>query len=233
MLSGIFFPNKASNSILTSSGTSSFNSAILSSQYYNYEINYINLSLEIGNVGINTSSPTVALGVQGKGLATGGFATGGPDIAEVINVSDSTIGAGDVLVADEKPVTARKSSRPFDTSVLGIVSTDPGFTMFPKDSMSQNRTVMKNERLLALAGRVPVKATAENGNIMPGDLLTTSSKKGYAMKCEIKEIDDNDNFETLKMKTKNNEKCRNSIIGKSLENCNQEECRILASVSLQ
>jgi len=171
--------------------------------------------------------------VQGKGLATGGFATGGPDIAEVINVSDNSIEAGDVLVADEKDVTAKKSYKAFDTKVLGIVSTDPGFTMFPKDSMSQNRTVMKNERLLALAGRVPTKVTNENGAIMPGDILTTSSKKWHAMKCEIKEIEDNDNFESLRLKTISNERCRNSIVAKALEKCEKNECRILALVTVK
>jgi len=37
--------------------------------------------------------------------------------------------------------------------------------------------------MLALAGQVPVKATTENGPIHAGDLLTVSSKPGYAMKC--------------------------------------------------
>lgn len=92
---------------------------------------------------------------------------------------------------------------------------------------------MKNERLLALAGRVPTKVTNENGAIMPGDILTTSSKKGHAMKCEIREIEDNDNFESLRLKTISNERCRNSVVGKSLEECNQTECKILALVTLQ
>ncbi|MCK9994433.1 MAG: hypothetical protein Dbin4_02953, partial [Alphaproteobacteria bacterium] len=37
---------------------------------------------------------------------------------------------------------------------------------------------------LALSGRVPVKVSAENGPIKPGDLLTTSSTPGHAMRCE-------------------------------------------------
>jgi len=36
---------------------------------------------------------------------------------------------------------------------------------------------------LAIAGIVPVKATTENGAIQPGDLLTTSSTPGHAMKA--------------------------------------------------
>ncbi|HWC19305.1 MAG TPA: hypothetical protein VG498_20000 [Terriglobales bacterium] len=37
--------------------------------------------------------------------------------------------------------------------------------------------------LLALAVRVPAKVTAEAGAIRTGDLLTSSSKPGYAMRC--------------------------------------------------
>ena len=124
------------------------------------------------------------------------------------------------MIADEKAVTAKKSSKPFDTSVLGIVSTDPGYTMFPKDTMSQNRTVLKNERLLALSGRVPVKATNENGNIKPGDLLTTSSTAGFAMKCPVK---------TQEQKLQ----CFGVIVAKALESCDKDNCKILALITLQ
>ena len=37
---------------------------------------------------------------------------------------------------------------------------------------------------VALLGIVPVKVTAENGQIQPGDLLTTSSAPGHAMKAK-------------------------------------------------
>ena len=37
---------------------------------------------------------------------------------------------------------------------------------------------------LAVVGLVPVKASAENGPIAPGDLLTTSSTPGHAMKAD-------------------------------------------------
>jgi len=38
-----------------------------------------------------------------------------------------------------------------------------------------------NRPALALAGVVPVKVTAENGPIAPGDLLVSSSTPGHAM----------------------------------------------------
>jgi hypothetical protein len=40
----------------------------------------------------------------------------------------------------------------------------------------------KNEVPLAVVGIVPCKVTAENGPIVPGDLLVTSSIPGHAMK---------------------------------------------------
>ena len=52
--------------------------------------------------------------------------------------------------------------------------------------------------LLALMGRVWVKATAENGPIRPGDLLTTASKPGYVMRCPAVEA------------------CPNALVGKAL-----------------
>jgi hypothetical protein len=41
---------------------------------------------------------------------------------------------------------------------------------------------------LAMVGVVPVKASAENGPIQPGDLLTSSSTPGHAMRCEGVEL---------------------------------------------
>jgi hypothetical protein len=48
-------------------------------------------------------------------------------------------------------------------------------------------------------GRVYVKATTENGPIRPGDLLTTASKPGYAMRCPAPS------------------RCEGAIVGKALE----------------
>jgi hypothetical protein len=41
---------------------------------------------------------------------------------------------------------------------------------------------------MALAGRVPVKVTTENGAIGVGDMLVASSKPGYAMRGDIEMI---------------------------------------------
>ena len=66
--------------------------------------------------------------------------------------------------------------------------------------------------MLALMGRVPVKATEENGLIRPGDLLTVSSKPGYAMRCADPKA------------------CEGAIIGKALEALESGEGMILVLV---
>jgi hypothetical protein len=86
-------------------------------------------------------------------------------------------------------MSVRKSSEAYDTSVAGVVSTDPAM-------------VMARERdgvPIAMAGTVPVKFTTTNGNVEPGDHLTTSRVPGRAMKCS------------------DLERCEGAVIGKAME----------------
>ena len=48
---------------------------------------------------------------------------------------------------------------------------------------TDDRQTLADGPALALAGRVPVKASAENGPIAPGDLLGASATPGHAMKA--------------------------------------------------
>jgi len=66
--------------------------------------------------------------------------------------------------------------------------------------------------LLALMGQVYVKATAENGPIAPGDLLTVASRPGYAMRCADINV------------------CKASIVGKALQAVESGEGLILILV---
>jgi hypothetical protein len=81
----------------------------------------------------------------------------------------------------KKPKTISKLERSASTyqeTVFGIVSTSPVQT-YGADVKYQG----KNPQPIALKGRVPVKATTENGAIKPGDKLVASSKPGRAMKA--------------------------------------------------
>ena len=79
---------------------------------------------------------------------------------------------GDVVVMSED-MKVMKSYKAYDKKVVGVISTAPAATFGGN---------MGNVPL-AISGRVPVKVTDENGPIEPGDLLTTSSTLGHAMKC--------------------------------------------------
>ncbi len=104
---------------------------------------------------------------------------GNYDLAEDYPTKDD-VEAGDVLsvsLTDNGFVT--KSNGTYDTNVIGIYSTKPGFRLSETDAtINGGKTVP-----IALAGRVPVKVSTENGAIHKGDYLTTSSTSGVAMKA--------------------------------------------------
>ena len=114
----------------------------------------------------------------GDVFADGSFIPGGADLAERIQVSEP-VEPGDVVELDPNRPEHYRKARGSSQLVAGVITTDPGFTLgnSPDEKQSDIRP------MLALMGRVPVKATAENGPIRPGDLLTISSKPGYAMRC--------------------------------------------------
>jgi len=149
-----------------------------------------------GNVGIGTTSPnhlltvgkvgdatsTYQLGVYGSARATGAFDSNQSfDIAERFLIhpqcqeSQSCPEVGDVVEIKEGQIIERAST-PYSSKLVGVVSESPGFIL----SGGLDET---NSRLVALAGRVPVKVSLENGLIKIGDLLTSSSSTmGVAMK---------------------------------------------------
>jgi len=112
----------------------------------------------------------------------GQFHTGYADMAERINTSEWVEPGNVVEIDPEHPGFFRKSSSPYSTKVAGIISTSPGVILGNSfneatDDWEDNRPV------LAIAGRVPLQVTTENGPIRIGDLLVSSSIPGYAMRC--------------------------------------------------
>jgi hypothetical protein len=61
-----------------------------------------------------------------------------------------------------------KTNQTYDNKAIGIISTKPGLTLGEADGAGK-------PVIVGLAGRVPVKVSTMNGNILPGDYITTSS----------------------------------------------------------
>ena len=106
-------------------------------------------------------------------LADDGVSSNAFDLAEVYSFSGS-VEPGDVLVLDPMASsTVRKSTgQVYDSTVIGIVSTKPGFLLGWNDGAH-----------VALSGRVPTKFSGMNGSVHVGDALTTSAIPGLAMKA--------------------------------------------------
>jgi len=105
------------------------------------------------------------------------------DIAEEYPVSDPSIEAGDVVSVSSTGQIG-KSQSAYDEKIIGVISSQPainlGLNNWSEESSSTSST---NRKSVALAGRVPVKVTTKNGEIKPGDLLTSSDIPGVAMKA--------------------------------------------------
>jgi hypothetical protein len=114
------------------------------------------------------------------------------DLAEVTPVKEEDkLSRGEVVVIDNdqgkknKGWRVTRSTRPYDTSVFGIVSSyEQASMVIGGDVAPENAGKIKDRLPVALVGRVKAKVSAENGSIKAGDLLTTSSTPGHLMKCD-------------------------------------------------
>jgi Head domain of trimeric autotransporter adhesin len=160
------------------------------------------------------------------------------DLAEYIYDTQANTEAADVVVADAlNKESVIKSSKPYQTAVVGVISTKPHMTMgmelLVDEKTGEPLKNAKPSTRLALTGRVPVKVTNENGAIVAGDLLTTSSTPGHAMKWSLLDVTKAKDFEELKTILAENERRRNAIIGKALESHTGGTGKIMVLISLQ
>lgn len=142
-----------------------------------------------GNIGIGTQSPEYTLDVNGTARVRGERLickvleiTGGSDWAEPGEISNGKVlSPGSVVCLDPaNPGKFMQSRTAYDKKVAGIISGAGGVK--PGMILSQEGKFDKGQPI-ALAGKVYVHATARNGKIEPGDLLTTSDLPGHAMKA--------------------------------------------------
>ena len=137
---------------------------------------------------------------------------GGGDIVEKFK-SKETLEAGILVTIDEKDINNYKTTdKAYQKGIVGIVSgangVKHGMLLEQDDALAGNTKV-------AIAGRVYVKATAQNGAIKAGDLLTSSDKAGYAMKVTSRK------------------KAFGSVVGKALTSLDKGEGYVLVLVGLQ
>lgn len=140
--------------------------------------------LQNGNVNINGSGANGNLTVNGTGSVAILEIRGGSDLAEAFDVSaaaSTEVIPGMVVSID--PANAGKlmvSTEAYDRKVAGIISGAGGLNTGMH--MGQVGTIAHGDQMVALTGRVYCYVDGAFGAIQPGDLLTTSSTPGHAMR---------------------------------------------------
>ena len=161
-----------------------------------------------GNVGIGTTSPSALLELDSetststvsmfevtsdfssnenivfKILSNGDFSYDGTgsspasDVAELYE-SEETLEPGDLVMLDASSphsTAVKKASSIEEGVLLGAVSTKPALLFGATADQSKSYPI-------ALAGRIPVKVSTENGAIRKGDRITASSLPGVGAKA--------------------------------------------------
>jgi hypothetical protein len=142
--------------------------------------------------------------------------TGGSDLSEQfdINPVHEALQPGMVVCIDpQNPGELVSSTKAYDCTVAGVISGAGGVKTGMM--MGQVGTKADGKHPVALTGRVYVLADASKGAINPGDLLTTSSTPGHAMKVS------------------NHGKAQGAILGKAMSSLSQGKGLVLVLVSLQ
>jgi hypothetical protein len=107
--------------------------------------------------------------------------TGGADIAEPFRISGESPRPGMVVSIDpSQPGQLTLSHAAYDRKVAGVISGAGG--VHTGLMLGQAGSLASGDHPVALSGRVYCWCDSVNGQIEPGDLLTTSTVPGHAMK---------------------------------------------------
>jgi hypothetical protein len=166
-----------------------------------------------GNIGIGTTNPTTLLDVNGdieltlstnsgsealchsgndaqaNALIQSCSSTPAADYMEMY-AGDYSLGIGTIVAPSNEYATTTKgdtlvkftyTKKPYQPDLVAIVSDINDATDF--NSIGYNIKSEDNPVPIALNGRVKVKVSSINGNIKPGDYITSSSMPGVGMKA--------------------------------------------------
>jgi hypothetical protein len=137
-----------------------------------------------GGIGI-LAKGTIAGRFEGNVDVTGDIRLLNADCAEDFDVAETeNVESGTVMVLTENG-SLQPSYHEYDKKVAGIISGASGYK--PAIVLDRQEQQFQNhiDRLpIALMGKVYCKVDARHSSIEVGDLLTTSSIRGYAMKAE-------------------------------------------------
>jgi hypothetical protein len=139
-----------------------------------------------GNVqmsGTMTSSGITSNGavkINGTATVTGDVILSGADCAEQFDMQDaSSPEPGTIVVIDDEG-KLRESQGAYDKRVAGVVS---GAGEYKPAIVLDRRGSSEGRASIALVGKVYCKVDADPAPITVGDLLTTSTRPGFAMKA--------------------------------------------------
>ncbi len=141
---------------------------------------------------------------------------GGSDLAELFDITDrrDMIQPGYVVSIDpDEPGKLMLSNKAYDKKVAGVLSGANGVK--PGILMGQDNTIATGDDLVTLSGRTYVVVNDEGGKINVGDLITTSSIPGQAMRA------------------KKNKKAQGAVIGKAMTPMSGKKGFVLVLVNLQ
>lgn len=143
---------------------------------------------------------------------------GGSDVAEYFNITSTNqqepLEGMVVMFSEKEPGKLEISKTAYNHKVAGVISGANGLN--PGIMMSQHGSQAHGEYPIAIGGRVYVKADATQHAIQVGDLITTSSLPGHAMKAT------------------HNKRMKGAILGKAMNSLAKGETgMIMILVSIQ
>jgi len=143
------------------------------------------LGIQLGSTTLDTTSRFinfldkngVNIGkIQAANTTSVNYAANGTDFAEWFGKEKSgeTFQPGDVVIAGTTKQSVTHTTTPYDTKILGIVSTHPAFTGGVEGA---------DKVIVALTGQVPLNIDPNSPAINPGDPLTSSTTSGLTTKA--------------------------------------------------